>query len=243
MVLGRRGYNAVHLIEAESELGGKLRWTRRLPTLGDWGRVVDHRVIGLENLKNVEVILNRRLSSADVRDYGAELVVIATGSHWATDGLQPESAEPIRGHERALTPEQIMAGRRPPAGRVVVYDTDHYYVAPGIAELLVSEGYETHLVTTGSRVSEVSDETLEGPMLRRHLRELGVVLHTGCTLLGIGDSTVHGEREYGEDWSLGADGVVLVTHQVSDDTLYRELTSDPARLGRVEIGVGEDHLW
>ena len=47
MVLGRRGFEAVHLVEAEDQLGGKLRWTRRLPTLGDWGRVVDHREIGL----------------------------------------------------------------------------------------------------------------------------------------------------------------------------------------------------
>jgi dimethylamine/trimethylamine dehydrogenase len=108
MVLGRRGYNAVHLIEAESELGGKLRWTRRLPTLGDWGRVVDHRVIGLENLKNVEVILNRRLSSADVRDYGAELVVIATGSHWAPAGER-------RAHPRSRTSADPRADHGGPA--------------------------------------------------------------------------------------------------------------------------------
>jgi hypothetical protein len=43
IVLGKRGFTAVHLIEAEAEIGGRLRWTRRLPTLGDWGRIVDWR--------------------------------------------------------------------------------------------------------------------------------------------------------------------------------------------------------
>lgn len=226
MVLGRRGYEAVHLVEAEAELGGKLRWTRQLPTLGDWGRVVDHRVIGLEKLANVEVVLGRRLSVEEVRNYGADIVVVATGSHWVTDGSQPDHLEPICGHEGSLTPEQIMAGERPAHGTVVIYDTDHYYVGPGLAELLVSEGYETHLVTTAPRISPVSDESLEGDMLRRHLHGLGVVFHTGVTILGIGDTHVYGETEFGDEWSIATNGVVLATQQVSDDHLLRELTSD-----------------
>ncbi len=237
MVLGKRGYDAVHLVEAGIELGGKMRWTRRLPTLGDWGRVVDHRVIGLDKLDNVEVVLGRRLTAADVLDYGADTVIVATGSAWVTDGSQPHLREPIAGHESALTPEQVMAGERPPAGRVVVYDTDGYYVAPGIAELLVLEGYETHLVTSESRVSPISDDSLEGPMLRRHLHSLGVVFHTGRILASIVDGEVRGETEFGDAWSLPADGVVLVTQQQSEDTLYLELTSDPEALAAAGISA------
>ncbi len=113
MVLGRRGYEAVHLVEGEAELGGKMRWTRQLPTLGDWGRVIDHRVIGLSKLDNVSVILGRRLEVADVLDYGADTVVVATGSAWCGDGSQPHHVERIAGAEAALTPEQVMAGARP----------------------------------------------------------------------------------------------------------------------------------
>lgn len=235
MVLGRRGYEAVHLVEGDAELGGKLRWTRQLPTLGDWGRVVDHRLIGLDKLKNVEVILERRLSAADVLDYGADLIVVATGSHWATNGSQPEQRDPIEGHKRALTPERLMAGERPAMGKVVVYDTDHYYVGPGIAELLATEGYETHLVTTASRISPVSDETLEGDMLRRHLRKLGITFHTDVTIHSIDESHVLGETIYDEPWRLATDGVVLVTQQESDDELYRELTADSDALAAAGI--------
>lgn len=237
MVLGRRGYEAVHLVEAGHELGGKLRWTRQLPTLGDWGRVVDHRVIGLDKLPNVEVIVGRRLNAREVLDYGADIVIVATGSHWVTDGTQPETLEPIHGHQTAFTPERIMAGERPPSGRVVVYDTDHYYVGPGMAELLVREGYQTHLVTTASTVSPVSDETLEGHLLRRHLHRLGVTFHTNVTIFGIDGGRLRGETDLGEDWHLESDGVVLVTQQVSDDSLYRELTSNPADLETAGISA------
>ena len=89
LVLGRRGFEAVHLVEAGTALGGKLRWTRELPTLGDWGRVVDHRVLALSAQPSVEVILGRRLSVAEVLDYGADTVVVATGSRWVVDGSQP----------------------------------------------------------------------------------------------------------------------------------------------------------
>ena len=237
MVLGRRGYAAVHVVEAETELGGKLRWTRQLPTLGDWGRVVDHRVVGLEKLENVSVVLGRRLTVDDVLDYGADTVVVATGSAWVTDGSQPRQLEPIVGAGSALTPEQVMAGARPAyaGSRVVVYDTDGYYVAPGIAELLVTEGYETHLVTTAPVISPVSDESLEGVMLRRHLHRLGVVFHTGRTLREISATQVSGETDLGDPWSLPADAVVLVTQQRSESTLYDTLVSDPEALAAAGI--------
>ncbi len=35
-----------------------------------------------------------------------------------------------------------------PGARVVVYDTDGYYVAPGVAELLAADGFEVTVVTT-----------------------------------------------------------------------------------------------
>ena len=216
------------------DIGGRMRWVRRLPTLGDWGRIVDHRKVMLSKLRNVEVITGRRLSAEDVRDYGAQLVVVATGSHWSGEGLQSSTHEPIEGASASLphvlTPEQVMEGKRPPGGRVVVYDAEGYFVGPGIAELLANEGLEVHLVTSLEVVSPISDLTLEGPMLRQHLHEQGVTAHRGVTVLAVEPGRVSGEDEFEEPWSLEADGIVLVTQQVSDDALYRELVGDPAGL-------------
>ena len=239
VVLGKRGFAAVHLVEAEAEIGGRLRWVRRLPTLGDWGRITDWRAVQLGKLAGVEVITGRRLGAADVLDYGADLVVIATGSSWRGDGVQPGVVEPIRGADpglaHVLTPEQVAAGQRPPGRRVIVYDTDGYYVAPGVAQLLAGEGFAVTVITTFPVLSPVSDETLEGEMLRAHVHRAGVAVRRGATVTRIETGSVHGHNEHGEPWSAACDGVVLVTQQASDDQLYRDLTADPAALVRAGI--------
>jgi len=244
IVLGKRGFTAVHLVEAEPEIGGRLRWTRRLPTLGDWGRIVDWRALQLAKLPGVELITGHRITAAEILGYGASIVVIATGSSWRGDGVQPGLPDPIAGARQdlahVLTPEQIAAGKRPPGPSVIVYDTDGYYVAPGIAELLAGEGFTVRVVTTFPVLSPVSDETLEGAMLRAHLHRRGVHVQRGVTVTGIDAGSVHGHDEYEEPWSAACDGIVLVTQQASDDELYRELTGDMARLA--EAGVQAAYL-
>src|SRR5262249_57715767 len=112
---------AIHLVEAEPEIGGRLRWTRRLPTLGDWGRIIDWRAVQLARLPGVEVITGRRLRAADVLDYGAEVVVIATGSSWRADGTQPGYAGPMPGAgpspPHGPPPQPGCPGERPPRPR------------------------------------------------------------------------------------------------------------------------------
>lgn len=224
LTLARRGLSAVHLVDAESEIGGHLRWVRQLPTLGDWGRITDWRAIQLTQEKAVEVIVGKRLTANDIADYGADIVVIATGSRWAADGSQPGTDLIIRGADRALTPERIMAGERPdPQHPVVVYDAEGYYVGSGIAELLALEGYAVHLVTCHPVISPVSDATLEGEFLRRHLHDIGVQAVTGVTVTAIDAGGVRGESALGEEWSVNEASAVLVTHRLPDDALAQQL--------------------
>jgi dimethylamine/trimethylamine dehydrogenase len=230
VVLGKRGFEAVHLVDAAPEIGGRMRWTRQLPTLGDWGRITDYRAIQLDKLDNVEVITGRHLSAADVLDYGAQIVVVATGSMWRGDGVQPEHAD-IEGGDatlgHVLTPEQVMLdGKRPAPGTVVVYDTDGYYVGPGIAEQLAGEGYDVHLVTSLGIVSPLSDESLEGDMLRKHLHEQGITAHRDVVVTAVDESGVRGTDEFDRPWALNCTGAVLVTQQRSDDELYQALLAD-----------------
>jgi dimethylamine/trimethylamine dehydrogenase len=239
VVLGKRGCTAVHLVEAEPEIGGRLRWARRLPTLGDWGRIIDWRAVQLGRLPGVEVITGRRLTAPEVLEYGADLVVIATGSAWRGDGVQPGYPDPMPGADPGLpyvlTPEQAWAGKRPPGPRAVVYDTDGYYVGPGLAELLAGEGFEVTVVTTFDVLSPVSDATLEGDMLRAHLHRAGVRVRPATTITEIGPGQVTGHDQHGEPWSAPCDGIVLVTQQVSRDALYLELATGEAALAAAGI--------
>ncbi|HSJ71612.1 MAG TPA: NAD(P)-binding protein, partial [Acidimicrobiia bacterium] len=54
-VLGQRGFENVHLVEAKDDVGGHLASLRRLPGLGDWGRIIDYRKTQIGKLPNVRV--------------------------------------------------------------------------------------------------------------------------------------------------------------------------------------------
>jgi dimethylamine/trimethylamine dehydrogenase len=235
IVLGKRGMRRVHLVEAEPELGGIMRWIPQFPGLGEWGRVLNWRAVQLQKLGNVEVIAGTRLDADGVREYGAEIVVVATGARWAGDGINFLTHEPIPGADpslpHVLTPEQVMLeGKRPPGQRVVVFDADGYFVAPGLAEKLVADGHDIELVTCHELVSPMSDETLEGALLRQHLHETGIRMRTGTLLTGIQPGLLTARDHLGEPLELEADAVVLVTHRLSNESLFLELSGDEDRL-------------
>jgi dimethylamine/trimethylamine dehydrogenase len=240
IVLGKRGFRRVHLVEAEAEIGGIMRWIPKLPGLGEWGRVLNWRAVQLEKLPNVEVLTGLRLDAGGVREYGAELVVVATGARWATDGLNFVTHERIAGATASLpyvlTPEQIMVeGMTPPGERVLVFDAEGYFMAAGLAEKLAVDGFSVEIAAPHERIAPVCDETLEGPLLRQHLHDLGVRQRPGTMLTAIEAGRVTAADEFGDPLELEADAVVLVTQRLSNDGLYSELKGDADTLAAEEI--------
>jgi dimethylamine/trimethylamine dehydrogenase len=228
------------LLDAADQIGGIMRWIPMLPSLGEWARLVNFRQIQLEKLRNVQVIVNTQLDASAVRDYGAEIVVVATGAYWSPDGLNGMTHETIDGAEAdfdyVLTPEQIMLeGKRPTGPRVAVYDCEGYFMGGGIAEVLNAEGYEVQLVTPHSVVAPFCDETLEGPMFRQRMNDAGIKMRVGTYVLDVARGRISGRSEYGAPITFDLDSVVLVTQRLSNDSLYRELTSDPAALDAAGI--------
>jgi dimethylamine/trimethylamine dehydrogenase len=236
IVLGKRGFRRVHLVEAEEEIGGIMRWIPRLPGRGEWARVLNWRRIQLDKLAAVvEVIPGTRLSPEAVRTYGAELVVVATGAFWSPVGLNRDTHEPIAGADASLphvlTPEQVMVeGKAPPGERVAVYDCDGYFMGPDLAEQLAVGGFRVDLVTSLEEVAPFAHETLEQALLKRRLHESGVRLHRGVVLERVEPGLVSGRGEFGDPYELETDAVVLVTQRVSDEALYLELAADEERL-------------
>lgn len=231
LTLGRRGHE-VHLVEAGEDLGGHLRWVRRLPTLAALGRVVDWRATQLAKQGNVTVVAGRTLGTGEVLDYGAEIVVVATGSRWRPDGCQPATHVPIEGCDASLpsvlTPEQVMVeGKQPCGPRVVVYDCDGYLVGPGVAERLSLDGYEVTVVTPFDVVSPVSDDTLEGSFLRQHLHDLGVAARCGVVVHSIDPGAARGSDLLGDPVTVACDSFVAVTQRTSDTVLWDALVAAP----------------
>ena len=76
--LGLRGYD-VSLAEADKELGGRVSLESKLPGLSAWARVRDYRVGQIDKMMNVNIYRDSQLSAADVFEFGAEHICIATG--------------------------------------------------------------------------------------------------------------------------------------------------------------------
>jgi dimethylamine/trimethylamine dehydrogenase len=229
IVLGKRGLQRVHLVDAAPELGGYVGLVSHLPGLGPWARVVEWRRVELAKLANVEVITGSALDAREVREYGASIVVVATGAHWAPDGLNHVTHAPIPGAERVhvLTPERVLAGEEPPGDSVLVYDCEGYFIGVGMAELLAASGRSVRYVTPLQVVGPFLDHTDEGSVVRQRLADLEVDTAVGTELvsIGAGESLL---RRLRREHVVRTDAVVLVTARVSNDALHRELKSDAA---------------
>jgi dimethylamine/trimethylamine dehydrogenase len=222
--LGQRGHR-VTLAESRRELGGRVLQEASLPGLNEWRRVADWRITQLQRMPNVEIYRDSPMTAADIVDTGTLHVVLATGSTYRRDGIGRTLWRPVSGHDlpHVLTPDDVLAGTLP-AGRVLIYDDDHYVMGGLLAELCASRGCEVTLVTPAPLVSVWSQYALEQVRIEKRLRSLGVTLLTRHTLaevtpgaaVTIDDISGAGNRH-------ATDGVILVTDRVPNDRLYRAL--------------------
>ena len=234
--LGERGYS-VTLAEARSELGGRVSHECRLPGLAAWGRVRDYREQQFIRLTNVEVYRESELTADHLREFAIPRVVLATGAHWRRDGVGHHHGEAIAGSDGAnvFTPDDLFAGASP-AGPVVVYDDDHYYLGGVIAEQLRADGLDVTLVTPAADISAWTHATLEHTWIVQRLYEIGVDIVEKHALARIGPDGVeieHVMSGYGR--ALACASVVLVTSRISNDTLYHELAADEDALAAAGI--------
>jgi dimethylamine/trimethylamine dehydrogenase len=234
--LGQRGYD-VHLAEATDDLGGRVAQESRLPGLAEWVRVRDWRVGQIQRMANVTVYRASQLSAAEIREFGFAHVVIATGAKWRKDGVARAHVRAIPGSDAAnvFTPEDIFAGAEIPSP-VLVFDDDHYYMGGVIAEALRSRGLDVTLVTPAGDVSAWTTASLEQPYIQARIINAGITVMTGHILARVGADIMEIACTYtGTTCTRAAKAAVMVTSRLPDDTLYRELTTDPVTLATAGI--------
>jgi dimethylamine/trimethylamine dehydrogenase len=237
MMLGRRGCE-VALADAGDALGGRVSRESRLPGLSAWARVRDYRTHQIAQMPTVQTYLASPLTAEDVLGFGFAHVAIATGSAWRRDGVGRLHTKPIPfdASVAVLTPDDLMAGKRPAGREVVVFDDDHYYMASVIAELLVAEGCRVRLVTMASRAADWTYHTMEQHRIQARLLELGVVVDANRGVR----ATVPGGVELvckftGRAEIVACDALVPVTARLPDDGLFTDLMARQADWGDAGI--------
>ncbi|MER8844632.1 MULTISPECIES: oxidoreductase [Mesorhizobium] len=224
--LGMRGYK-VAIAEAGTELGGRVARESKLPGLSAWGRVRDYRQYQLSQMPDVDIYFESRLSAGDILSFGFQNVAIATGSTWRRDGVARAHVVPmpIDAAMPVYSPDDLMAGKVP-AGKVVLFDDDHYYMGGVLAELMARQGTKVTLVTPSAYVSDWTRNTLEQGAIHRRLVELGVDIVLNRTVTSVASGGVVTSCAYtGAKQDLAADAAVLVTSRNQDDAVWRELKS------------------
>ena len=250
-VLMERGH-VVHLVDSAAKIGGHVNDVSSLPGLGEWGFHRDYREIQLNKLvrRNPDSQIglgSKRMSVQEVLDYGADKVVVATGSHWIMDGDSFFTHEPIVGGDATppyvVTPEQVIRGEKAIGSKVVILNADTYFMTPSIAQKLAENGH-TVTIVTGVELGRQMQFTLEYPNMRRRLNELGVriVAESWASRVEAGGIELYNiwgegsQREYlgpgkvpraqnkTQRW-LEFDTLVPVTGRRADDQLFRGLVA------------------
>ncbi len=231
--LGQRGYQ-VTLAEATTQLGGRVAAECELPGLSEWRRVIEHRILQIKRMPNVNVYLDSRLTAEDILNYDFGRVVLATGSFWRRDGIARWHTSPVEAFDsdRVFTPDDIMAGVEV-TGPVVIFDDDHYYMGAVLAEKLRRAGLDVSLITPAGYAAEWSKTTEEQERTQGLLLKLGVTILTGKAVSGFDGESAELICVYtGEIFRQPASSMVTVTARQPNDELYRQLVSDPDALSR-----------
>ena len=232
LALARRGYQ-ITLAEANAELGGRLLNEASLPGLQNWIRVRDYRAYLLSQMPNVEIYLGSSLTAADIREFGADAVVVATGSDWRRNGQGAIQRRPVEIDPKAQlhTPDDIFSGGNL-AGRVLIYDDEHYMMAGALAEKLLAAGLQVTYLTPETMVSSWTVMTNEQAFIQAKLSTMGLKMIFSQSLEAVSTDVVQSRCNYsGETFRHEFDHLVLVTGRVSRAALYAELDIAATRIG------------
>ena len=222
--LAERGYD-VALAEAGTAIGGRVARERLLPGLSAWGRVVDYRDYQISQKPNVETYFDSALDAESILEFGFENVCIATGAKWRRDGVSRQHVVPFPVDETmpVFSPDDLMEGAEP-AGHVVIYDDDHYYMGGVMAELLMQKGCSVTLVTPAAYVSEWTLNTLEQHEIHRRLAGLGVKIELNRGVTAVGKDHVETNCIFTDQRRLlECDGVLLVSSRIENNSVYNAL--------------------
>lgn len=229
--LGRRGLE-VTLADAGTALGGRLLRESTLPGLGTWIRVRDYRATMIGKLPNVQVFLGSPMTAADVAEFGADHVVLATGSRWRRDGVGAQAPD-SRTFPKALTPDDIFAGATL-SGPVVIYDDEHYFMGGALAERLADQGHQVTLVTPDCKASAWTVLTDEQGFVQARLIEKGVRIAPSQIVTAQEAERVTLACAYtGRESTLDCGTLVLVTGRLPQDELYHDLTAQGTKATRI----------
>ncbi|MCB1884017.1 MAG: FAD-dependent oxidoreductase [Geminicoccaceae bacterium] len=221
-VAATRGHGVV-LAEAAPELGGQMRLAGEQPRRGQILDLLAWYENELARLQ-VEVRRNTPVDAEDVAGFGADAVVVATGSEPEGEGFQRAlpQFDALPGVEKGnvLTVHDVMRRAGAPGRRVLLLDDIGHWQGPGTAWKLAEAGHEVTIVTPHPMVGHALQRTAADGPLRARLAALGVRLVVEAAVAEWrGNAAVLQDLRTGERRDEPFDTLVLATVTRSQDGL------------------------
>lgn len=237
-VCAERGHE-VHLHEAADRLGGQVNLMARTDRHSEKLGIVNWLEAEVR-LLGVHVHLNSYLEADDVRDLGADLVIVATGGYPRTEILD-------EGNELVDSTWDVLSGRVTAGQHVLIYDDDGTEAALTAAERLVSHGATVEIVTPDRWVgwdvrSVVAPDYLKalyrsGALLTPDHELRRVQRRDGRLVATLANEYTHAEVE------RVADQVVVENGTIAVDEVYLELVEDSINGGQVDLAALGEGRW
>jgi 2,4-dienoyl-CoA reductase-like NADH-dependent reductase (Old Yellow Enzyme family) len=250
-VAAKRGHK-VTLLERKRTLGGQVMLAANQPEHAIIGEVTSY----LESViadQGVEVRLGVTATPALLREFDADVIVVATGSEPNLPNQPEDNAQQSRALGRQVLPEipgldqpfvvssdRVLSGDVQLSGKVVVIDDNGHWEAAGTAEYLADQGCLVEVVASHSAVGEDLESGTRTLFYRRaaikhiRLRTSTLVVEIGSRRVQIaqvfssGDAVGWGKYVLlpgDEEWIDEVDWVVPVIGRRSREDLFLELKS------------------
>ena len=174
-VAAERGHN-VTLVEALGDLGGQFRLAGLAPRRGQITELMDWYLRQFEQL-GVEVRYFSPMDEDDIINFGADEVVLATGSF--PDGLGrqrwlPEADElPGLENGHVYPCEEVFRDQAEIGKSVIVIDEGGNWRGTGTAWYLADKGHEVTIVTPDAMIGKELTRTTSDFQIRAALKKLG----------------------------------------------------------------------
>lgn len=224
-VAAERGHR-VTLAEASDKLGGQFRLAGLQPRRQQIIDYLDWFERQLAKLQ-VKVLLNTPLDAEEAKAFGADEVIVATGSQPDGTGFQRALPEfdslPGIGRGNVWPAEDVMRREARLGKRVIVLDETANWKGGGTALYLAEAGHEVIVVTAAASVMAEMARTNADPQLRSRLRELDARLIAEAAVLEWHGDGATVQAFGGKPERIAADSLVLATTNVPERALADEL--------------------
>lgn len=245
----------VTLAEASSSLGGCVNLAARAPRRSGIADIIHWLERELRRL-DVDIQTNIYVESGDIAAYGADVVIVATGSTPRLDGRQHlspglvasgmDSPHVMSSHDLLVAPKERNFGPR-----AVVYDDVGHYEGVAAAEFLIARGVAVTYVTGHSSFAPKLEPSLSAVPALERLSQGNFELMTYAHITEIRKDSVVVTRPYGVPLNVPANTVVFVSYNACNRQLLDDLSGSTAVVKAVgdvvsprfmQVAIREGHL-